>query len=376
VTSTLASPKPVCGANSLYLFLRLHGCNLSYSELAAALGEDERGVSLHQLRSVASAFDLQCTVRKGNLINLGGCSLPLIAHMANPTPGELGHYVVVVHLSDAAVTMLDGTSGLEEQIPLDEFARSWTGYVLEGGAGSRWALELEHLASLLLASFVWFALYVAIRRRVARTVSYAPFCAIVAVGLCLIPCEVIGASPPSNSSNDPSGELWRNSRFDAVNSLFLFLRAHDRRASYETLLESLPKDPSGNSLVHLRDAARQCGLATHVVRMGPDSLTRCRLPVIVVLDSPIDDRSRFALLVSAGRETHVIIETSEVVFRKMRSDEFRRYWSGYALVAQPDIPWVSWSVCALSAAILITYACLRRWRTGASTTPMLTQPTT
>ena len=121
-----------CGVNSLYVLLRLHGCDSDYSQLSSELFDASRGgyTSLANLRDVASRRGLDLEMGRTSPDVLHEMSKPVIAHIEPQEEGEWGHYVVVLDANEDTVRTMDGTTAIVMTRPWREFASLWSGHVL------------------------------------------------------------------------------------------------------------------------------------------------------------------------------------------------------------------------------------------------------
>ncbi len=69
-----------CGANVLYLFLRLHGVAASHAELLREVPVGENGTSLEDLRRIARQHGLEVEVVRATPKSLSSVRFPAIAH--------------------------------------------------------------------------------------------------------------------------------------------------------------------------------------------------------------------------------------------------------------------------------------------------------
>jgi hypothetical protein len=121
----------LCGVNSAYLMLKLHGIDADYRQIGAQMPIKEHGSSLADLRRVivASGLDVggyQCS----SLRDLAAFQKPFIVHTRQRNnPG--GHYIVVLDEGERGFRYLDGTFPLYGGWASPEHLEAmWTGYVV------------------------------------------------------------------------------------------------------------------------------------------------------------------------------------------------------------------------------------------------------
>jgi ABC-type bacteriocin/lantibiotic exporter with double-glycine peptidase domain len=170
----IAKRRAACGANALYIFLRLHRVDSSYVEVMQALGHppDEciSGSNLLQLRDASRELGLRAVVRRCSLNELRRCTLPVIGSgrpsgMVTPESRLLRHYFVLLEVEGDTVRYIDPATGEMVHVDLSRF--EWRAgrdvYVLTvDGSGNGFGWKMGCGAFLLL-SLLWY--YVAYRKR-------------------------------------------------------------------------------------------------------------------------------------------------------------------------------------------------------------------
>ncbi len=116
-----------CGAAALATVARHHGLKLGLQTLRDLAGTDRVGTTLLGLARAAEKMGFTAQAVKGSCEALGSAPLPAIAHVV--TPAGHGHFVVVYRVDQRTVTVADPARGIE-QLPADQFAAQWTGYLL------------------------------------------------------------------------------------------------------------------------------------------------------------------------------------------------------------------------------------------------------
>jgi ABC-type bacteriocin/lantibiotic exporter with double-glycine peptidase domain len=118
---------------------------------------------------------------------------------------------------------------------------------------------------------------------------------------------------------------------DAPNCLYLLLRVYGKEVSYHDVAQCFPTG-RGATLLGLKQAAEKFGLSVRMVRptMGKDLYDR--LPAIAVMDIAGTGESTFVLLHYFNKENADFISGGPVRYERVSTDDFRRSWSGVALV--------------------------------------------
>ena len=339
--STVPVKTLVCGPNVLYMLLQLQGRPVTYQQVAQALGSDNKLTSLIELREAAARLGLPARIRHYTLEDLDRCTLPCIAYTRSGyvhRDDQSGHYIVVLKADGERVHLVDGTSGEVFHVLRTKLPGIWTGYVLEPRSAQQAWTEVIALNGVGLLAVLGVALLASHRRSPAGAPK-------LGAGLLLIACwsasgaTLVAASEPSAGARDGSGE-WRTAANDAVNCLYLQLAIVGQPVEYARIREAVFAKGGAVSMVALREAAGRCGLPLKVVRCGPDELRRMPMPVIVYMHSTRTGGG-FALLYSLDDERYGIIP-GEACIQEKEIDQFRRDWSGFALVREPpDDGWLS-----------------------------------
>src|SRR5262249_1373378 len=151
----------------LYLQMHSHGHPVGYDQIVRSVEVGPHGTSLPVLRRAAAQFDFPTAIVKGAPADLRDCPLPAIAHLDHPER-EQGHCVLLTAYQDDRVSVIDGTTALSMDIPIDKFRRQWSGYLLIPAASTPswlpWATSLTAGMAAVLG-FWWWRL----RRQVLKT---------------------------------------------------------------------------------------------------------------------------------------------------------------------------------------------------------------
>jgi ABC-type bacteriocin/lantibiotic exporter with double-glycine peptidase domain len=127
-----------CAANCLYVYLMmLYGMHerdqrIPYEELVRALPiGGAKGSSMADLGEAARLLGEHVEVRKVGLEHLPRLPTPFIAHLDYLDRGGTGHFITVFKIEhEGTVRYIDGTSGLEHAVALQNLKPLFTGYVL------------------------------------------------------------------------------------------------------------------------------------------------------------------------------------------------------------------------------------------------------
>jgi hypothetical protein len=151
--------------------------------LSRRLPAAEEGTSLDKLADEARRWTPNASLIKASAKELDGLPLPVIAHgWASGQKGNTGHYVVVVRVTQKAVTYVDAGRGCTEKVPRRGFDAFWSGYALApedppGKLTRRLAVAFAVLAALCGSVGVWRGSWRKRRRAAtALLISFALLC--------------------------------------------------------------------------------------------------------------------------------------------------------------------------------------------------------
>jgi hypothetical protein len=256
---SLQRKRLLCGPNSLYLLLKLHGCSVRYADVKKEVLLSEDGVSMLQLRNAAKRWGLPAAVRRCQTTeeDLSGCSLPLIAHInKDAIIRPEGHYVVVVQVipdgDKRGVRVIDGTSGKLIRYDWDHFLHYWDGYILEPYVTS-WGEWLTAGTLSLLATLGVMALWGKCAARRTATAHTGRILLVVCLGWFFQPSTLSPALATGGISSGMSGrEMWRTADADGVNCLYLQLRLLGHSVDYASVRKVIHPEGGGTSLSKLK----------------------------------------------------------------------------------------------------------------------------
>jgi Peptidase C39 family len=150
------------------------------------------------------------------------------------------------------------------------------------------------------------------------------------------------AQPLGRQQETDRAAYCRTPENDAVNCLYLQLRLLGYAESYEDFRKQLPDDPRSWSLQSLANQGRKLGFRLVPVKLTVSELAKAGAPVIVHFEEEGIGSGRFHLLLWMDNTWVALIDGSYVTHAEMSRDQFRRNWTGYALIAHPPTPWSLW----------------------------------
>lgn len=122
-----------CGANALYMLIRLNGETVELSAILDRLNSRLEGNSLLELRNAAKDLGFSTAIEKRSGSELNSAILPLIAYTKNredAAMSDTGHFSVLLTVDANTVTYLDGTTARHERVSRKWFDKRATGHVL------------------------------------------------------------------------------------------------------------------------------------------------------------------------------------------------------------------------------------------------------
>jgi ABC-type bacteriocin/lantibiotic exporter with double-glycine peptidase domain len=331
----------ICGPNCLYLLLRAGGIAVSYSDVENRVEFQEGGTSILALRQAAQYFGLPGIVRKCGMESLKSLRLPVIVHIRDhfKLNDVTNHFVVLQAVGENNVTVIDGTTGLVEDVTKTKFEKSWSGYVLETireDARPVESLALQVPLSIALGLFGLWTLRGHLHRHHAQAFGLAACLALRSS--CGVGAETI----------DNQAAAWRTSRCDAVNCVDLLGKLLDRpvpRDRIESAFRGLGHSPS---LANLKATIDSFGIEMQVCKPSPEALRSMPMPMIVQLTDECDRNGGFYLLFDVTPDEFRLINCAFMARELMDVDDFRRRWSGHALaVVARQGQWRPWTLAGL-----------------------------
>jgi hypothetical protein len=149
--------------------------------------------------------------------------------------------------------------------------------------------------------------------------------------------------------------FWRSPRNDAANCLYVQLRLLGYDESYDSFRKWVPDAQQTFSLQEMAKLARNLGFRLQTRKLTVSDLAKLGSPAILHFEGSGIDRGNFCVFLGITDSSVVLVEGPNVTRMQMQREEFRRNWTGYALVAQRSRPWWCWGRRA--AAVLVIVGC-------------------
>ena len=371
-----------CGVNSLYIFLRLHGLDVSYDQVSQTFPGDVFGRSLLDLKEAASQFDVDSSVRRCSVADLRKLQLPVISYANASTlwtereTKAIGHFYVVTFADEQWIQYVDGTTGVTHRVPHHFFAKGVSGHVLVASPPSKaWDAVLNGLATGSLGVLL-VGLFVVLRRASkpprdakiqAKTLPLLLAPLLVGMGS----SSTISAATPETQQveADAGDQIWRQASSDGVNTLFLFLRCHGVDVQYGDLEQEVKALGRPPSMLDLMELSKAHGVNAEIRRTQLEGEARSELPAITLIAEPRTNLKSFVLLFQARADEVSYLGGGYARMSHFRSDEFRRIWSGVVLTRAADQSGTHpvWAYTLPGALMVVLYV-MAKWLTRTQNT--------
>ncbi len=156
-----------CGANALYMLIRLSGGEVDFSSILNQLEQRLKGNSLLELRDAAEQLGYSAVIEKDPNLQLDTNRLPAIAFMKAGETASMkttGHFVVLLSTDSNRITYLDGTTAKLQQVDPSWFKARAPGYLLRLTSHEKLVtIETATLTIVVLLS-LWLFRYVFISK--------------------------------------------------------------------------------------------------------------------------------------------------------------------------------------------------------------------
>jgi ABC-type bacteriocin/lantibiotic exporter with double-glycine peptidase domain len=157
----------------------------------------------------------------------------------------------------------------------------------------------------------------------------------------------------------PHAGSWRTANSCSPNSAYLLLRLHGIDVQHSALANQFPQRPQGNSLTELRDVITESGLPTKVVKLTPAHLRMAPLPLIAHFEEELGVTGHYVVVTAATDQVVEFIDGTTAMVTQQQTSEFRKNWTGYALIVdQRRYPATIYVFVALAAAMLALFSLL------------------
>jgi ABC-type bacteriocin/lantibiotic exporter with double-glycine peptidase domain len=141
----------------------------------------------------------------------------------------------------------------------------------------------------------------------------------------------------SAMATDHPSDAWRSPANGPLNALYCYLRAHGSACEYAELRAEYVVALGGAShtIEALSALSAAQGLPLHARSMTMGELGAHSKPVLVHMDGQSPDHGAFLLVLSMTDREVFCVNGASATVHAMAHEDFRRVWSGIALLATP-----------------------------------------
>ncbi|MDR1383975.1 MAG: hypothetical protein LBJ67_09050, partial [Planctomycetaceae bacterium] len=323
-----------CGYNSLYLFLKLQGVNVSMDEVKSQVNIGESGTSFYDLKTASGCLGITSQTIECSYPKLQKFSFPVIAWVSkNYSKNDvskpiIGHFIVIISCIPNEVIYIDGTTGQSTKVKSTTFIEQWNGMLLV----SESQLKNQSPKYILDTGMVIFTIGVLCFGiqffKKKKSVS-----AIIIIFFSL--CTFV------NASETTQNRIWRTHENGATNGLHLLLRSHGITCNYHMLNKEMQSIPNKNMNI-IRAEAQKRGLLSDIYFcQSVSALEKFSLPFLIHTGMGSEKESslwngNFLLVIGRGKQHFMAIDCGTVQLSEITEENLRRYWSGYVLAKTPE----------------------------------------
>lgn len=146
-------------------------------------------------------------------------------------------------------------------------------------------------------------------------------------------------------------ERWRSENACGVNCLYVMLDVYGINVNYTQLMGRLIGGIEETSLLDLKRAAVEKGLACEMGKTTPEGLRRATGPVICHCEDELTGRGHFVLVLKSDRDGLVTMDGTTCLLRRLDWTSFDKNWSGYVLYTSPDRMWSGTGLLSVATGI-------------------------
>jgi hypothetical protein len=326
-----------CGYNSLYLFLRLKGQDVSFEMVKDKTQIGQHGTSFFDLQTGAAAFNVKTQTVQCSYKALQKLSYPVIAWIdrsKTKLPEKvIGHFIVIISCTPEHITYFDGTSAEKTNMSVTTFQKQWNGMILmERNQPSIISNNFEIICFL-------FGLFCVILTKIfdKKTIVSSLVYIIVFLGYC-----------GQSYAIEESVGIWRKPENESINALYLLLKCHELPCDYHVLESEFKQFSQNTDLYLLQKQAKKYGLTMSVLySRSPEILNKLPIPFLIHMENGEGENEtiwngNYLLIVGRGNKSYMIVECGTVQTFDISEETLRRYWSGYVLAQPPKQKNNSW----------------------------------
>ena len=340
-----------CGPRVVFTLARQSGWDVTYETIRDRMHLMADGSTIQELKRALDDIGMACSVLRLDPTELYSCPTPLIAHTNPHFKGSVyGHYVIVNEIGPEGVQTFDPSRGRHKLWDWRSFSDFWSGYVViprpsSAARATRFALG----AALVVQLLAFVGLVSTIRGAWRSLPARAGRSRDVARAVLLLAASSLLASPALGAD-----EAIRSHANDGPNAAALLAGICG--------VPIAPGPAAGGEAVHTLDEMRSLlaahGVASSVRRLTYDDLRHRTGPCIVALRYGKDGSGAFSVMLSADPKDVTVVRAGPLAVNIMPVDEFRRRWTGLALLPVRGDPRAPYLAAAAGAVVIFVLACV------------------
>jgi hypothetical protein len=304
------------------------------------------GATIQDVKTELNDCGVACSVRRLDPTQLLSCRAPLIVHVNQLRQvSSEGHFLIVTDIGTDGVQTFDPYANRVDSWKWSSFSDVWTGFAVvpEPSSAAR-ASGLALAAALAVHILAFVGLLSSIPRGVRRSLpSLSGQGRDVARAVLIIVMSGLLASPAVGAD-----EALRAASNDGINAAALLggicgaKIAPGRSAAggaYRTLEE-------------VQSLLADYGVASRVRRLTYDDLIHHTGPCILPLRYTKEGSGNFYVMIYANSDYVTVVHAGLLLVTTIPPDEFRRLWTGHAILPVHDDPRAAYLAAAAGAAVI------------------------
>lgn len=313
-----------CGPRAVFLLLRDFGVPVTYAEVRESTQLSERGASVAQLERSLRSFGVTCSIRRLDPSDLLSVHRPMVAYLSHLYRGNsAGHFVYIPSVSCEGPEVVDPVVGnVTSPWRWRSFSDAWSGVCLVADPPPIFSNDPVLLVGLLGLALLAVpscasAILVRVKTLIPKVSLVWALCAGCRGGLVL-------------GDDTMRRETFRCEAHGGVNAAG-FLHScltEDSPALHDEINEHLAATVPVDEV---RRMLTRCGCETTLRRLTMEDLSRA-LPAIVLLRYGADRAGSYCLVLAVRDGEVDILRAGPMTADMMPVDEFRRRWTGHALI--------------------------------------------
>ncbi len=321
-----------CGPRAVFLLLQARGISATYDDVRSAIPLPSDGASIIELQKCLQSYGVACSIRRLDPSDLLNCQTPMIAYLSHTYTGNrAGHFMYIRSVTPEGVDAIDPIVGW--RIPhwgWQSFSDAWSGVCLvpdERRSFAQDPLFLVSMLNLVLLGIVLCGVTKSshanplVRRRSSLTAGLIG-------GLFVLGLR--GALAAESTADD---EILRSPARGGVNAAALLIgcitgESGDLFERVEGMADAPMSIEAVRSLLHRHDCQ------TVLRHLTFADLARS-MPSIALLRYGENRAGSYCVILTAGENEVIVLRAGPIVVDVMPTDEFRRRWTGHALIVSP-----------------------------------------